>query len=110
VPGSGGETSELLTAEESLRDHGLEFTNHYIMTAACVPSRSSIFTGQYPSLHGNTQTPGAAKTNIEMDMHWLDPNTLPTIGNYFRAGGYDTYYTRRPIPRCTRRWDGICRE
>ena len=84
--------SRYLTAEESLRDHGLEFTNHYIMTAACVPSRSSIFTGQYPSLHGNTQTPGAAKTNIEMDMYWLDPNTLPTMGNYFRAGGYDTYY------------------
>jgi choline-sulfatase len=84
--------SNYLTAEESLRDHGLEFKNHYIMTAACVPSRTSIFTGQYPSLHGNTQTPGAAKTNIESDMFWLDPNTLPTMGNYFRAGGYDTYY------------------
>ena len=84
--------SQYLTAEESLRDHGLEFNNHYILTAACVPSRTSIFTGQYPSLHGNTQTPGAAKTNIESDMYWLDPNTLPTMGNYFRAGGYDTYY------------------
>jgi choline-sulfatase len=84
--------SQYLTAEESLREHGLEFTNHYIMTAACVPSRTSIFTGQYPSLHGNTQTPGAAKSNIESDMYWLDPNTLPTMGNYFRAGGYDTYY------------------
>jgi choline-sulfatase len=84
--------SQYLTAEESLRENGLEFTNHYIMTAACVPSRTSIFTGQYPSLHGNTQTPGAAKTNIEADMYWLDPNTVPTMGNYFRAGGYDTYY------------------
>ena len=84
--------SRYLTAEESLRDHGLEFTNHYIMTAACVPSRTSIFTGQYPSLHGNTQTPGAAKSNVESDMYWLDPNTLPTMGNYFRAGGYNTYY------------------
>lgn len=81
-----------LTAEESLRQDGLEFTNHYIMTAACVPSRSSIFTGQYPSLHGDSQTPGAAKSSIEMDMFWLDPNTVPTMGNYFRAGGYDTYY------------------
>jgi choline-sulfatase len=84
--------SRYLTAEEALRDNGLEFTNHYIMTTACVPSRNSIFTGQYPSLHGSSQTPGAAKTNIEMDMYWLDPNTLPTMGNYFRAGGYDTYY------------------
>jgi choline-sulfatase len=83
---------QYLTAEESLRENGLEFDNHYIMTAACVPSRTSIFTGQYPSLHGNTQTPGAAKGNIEADMFWLDPNTVPTMGNYFRAGGYDTYY------------------
>ena len=81
-----------LTAEESLRDHGLEFTNHYIMTSACVPSRTSILTGQYPSLHGDSQTPGAAKNSIEMDMFWLDQNTVPTMGNYFRAGGYDTYY------------------
>ncbi len=81
-----------LTAEESLRDPGLEFTNHYIMTSACVPSRTSILTGQYPSLHGDSQTPGAAKGSIEMDMFWLDQNTVPTMGNYFRAGGYDTYY------------------
>jgi len=84
--------SQYLTAEESLRDHGLEFNNHYIMSAACVPSRTSIFTGQYPSLHGNTQTSGAAKINIENDMYWLDPNTVPTMGNYFRAGGYETYF------------------
>lgn len=83
---------QYLTAEESMRENGLEFDNHYIMTAACVPSRTSIFTGQYPSLHGNTQTPGAAKGVIEADMFWLDPNTVPTMGNYFRAGGYDTYY------------------
>jgi choline-sulfatase len=81
-----------LTAEESLRDNGLEFTSHYIMTSACVPSRTSILTGQYPSLHGDSQTPGAAKSSIEMDMFWLDQNTVPTMGSYFRAGGYDTYY------------------
>jgi choline-sulfatase len=81
-----------LTAERSLRENGLEFEDHYIMTAACVPSRTSIFTGQYPSLHGNTQTPGAAKRNVEMDMFWLDPSTVPAMGSYFRAGGYETYF------------------
>jgi choline-sulfatase len=81
-----------LTAEQSLRRNGLEFTNHYIMSAACVPSRASIFTGQYPSLHGVSQTTGAAKASFENDTFWLDPNTVPTMGDYFRAGGYDTYY------------------
>ena len=70
--------SRYLTAEESLRDDGLEFANHYVMSAACVPSRASIFTGQYPSLHGVSQTTGAAKSSFENDMYWLDPNTAPT--------------------------------
>ena len=81
-----------LTAEQALRHDGLEFTNHYVMSAACVPSRASIFTGQYPSLHGVSQTTGAAKVSFENDTFWLDPNTVPTMGDYFRAGGYDTYY------------------
>jgi choline-sulfatase len=81
-----------LTAEQSLRQDGLEFSNHYVMSSACVPSRASIFTGQYPSLHGVSQTTGAAKGSFENDIFWLDPNTVPTMGDYFRAGGYDTYY------------------
>jgi choline-sulfatase len=80
------------TAERTLREQALEFTNHYVMSAACAPSRASFFTGQYPSLHGVSQTDGAAKSAHEHDIFWLDPNTLPTIGDYFRAGGYDTYY------------------
>ncbi len=80
------------TAEETLRDNGLEFTNHYIMTAACAPSRASFFTGQYPSLHGVSQTDGAGKGAVENDIFWLDPDSVPTLGDYFRAGGYDTYY------------------
>jgi choline-sulfatase len=80
------------TAEESLRTNGLELTNHYIMTAACAPSRASFFTGQYPSLHGVSQTDGAAKGAVEKDIFWADPDSVPTMGDYFRAGGYDTYY------------------
>jgi choline-sulfatase len=84
--------AEYLTAEVSLRENGLEFMNHYIMSSACQPSRASIFTGQYPSLHGVSQTSGAAKSAWEQDLYWLPPNTVPTMGNFFRAGGYDTYY------------------
>ncbi len=41
-----------LTARESIRDRGLEFHRHYAGSTACVPSRATLFTGQYPSLHG----------------------------------------------------------
>jgi choline-sulfatase len=84
--------AQYLTAETFLKQNGLEFANHYIMSAACVPSRASIFTGQYPSLHGVSQTTGIAKSSFEQDMFWLDPTTVPTMGSYFQAGGYETYY------------------
>jgi arylsulfatase A-like enzyme len=79
-------------AEEALREDGLEFENHYIMSSACAPSRTSFFTGQYPSLHGVTQTDGVAKNAVEDTVFWLDPDTIPTMGDYFRMGGYRTYY------------------
>ncbi len=81
-----------LPAQNFLRRNAVEFTHHHIMSTACQPSRASIYTGQYPSLHGIAQTSGAAKTAIEQDLYWLDPTTVPTMGNWFRAAGYDTYW------------------
>lgn len=81
-----------LRTEEAIRRNALEFNNHYAMATACSPSRASIFTGQYPSLHGLTGTSGIAKRSPESDLYWLDPTTVPTMGHWFRAGGYDTYY------------------
>jgi arylsulfatase A-like enzyme len=83
---------EALTAEASLRDSGVSFDRHYVMSAACAPSRASIFTGQYPSLHSVTQTDGLAKDADGPEMAWLAPDTVPTIGDWFRAGGYRTFY------------------
>ncbi|QJD85574.1 sulfatase-like hydrolase/transferase [Cohnella herbarum] len=81
-----------LIAQERLRSHGLEFHRHYIGSTACSPSRTTIFTGQYPSLHGVSQTTGIAKRVFDSDMHWLDRNTVPTMGDYFREAGYLTSY------------------
>ena len=66
--------------------------NHYAGSTACSPSRATLYTGQYPSLHGVTQTPGAAKESFDPDVFWLDPNTVPTMGDYFRAAGYETFW------------------
>ena len=81
-----------LTARESIRNRGLEFHRHYAGSTACVPSRATLFTGQYPSLHGVRATDGAAKQNTDPGMQWLDPNSVPTLGDWFRAGGYRTHY------------------
>ncbi len=77
---------------QELRSHGIEFLRHYIASTACAPSRTTLYTGQYPSLHGVSQTPGGGKKPIDSDMYWLDPNTVPTLGEYFREGGYQTHY------------------
>jgi choline-sulfatase len=39
-----------------------------------------------------TQTTGAAKESFDPDVFWLDPSGVPTMGDYFRAAGYATYW------------------
>ncbi|SPM31795.1 Arylsulfatase A or related enzyme, partial [Mycobacterium terramassiliense] len=73
-------------------DHGVSFARHYTGSLACVPSRPTIFTGHYPDLHGVTQTDGIGKTADDSRMRWLRRGEVPTLGNWFRAAGYDTHY------------------
>ena len=51
-----------------------------------------MFTGQYPDVHGVTQTDGLGKLADDSRMRWLRPGDVPTLGDWFRAGGYDTRY------------------
>lgn len=83
---------EHLITQEALKQQGLEFKRHYAGATACAPSRATLYTGQYPSLHGVTQTPGAAKGAYDPDQFWLDRSTVPTMGEYFRAAGYRTFW------------------
>jgi len=81
-----------LKTQNALRANGVSFNRHYAASTACVPGRASLYTGHYPSLHGVTQTTGAAKESFDPDVFWLDPNGVPTIGDYFRAAGYSTFW------------------
>ena len=73
-------------------EHGVSFGRHYTGSLACVPSRPTLFTGQYPDVHGVTQTNGLGKMADDSRMRWLRPGEAPTLGHWFRAGGYDTHY------------------
>jgi arylsulfatase A-like enzyme len=73
-------------------ERGVSFTRHYTGSLACVPSRPTIFTGQYPDLHGVTQTDGIGKRFDDSRLRWLRAGEVPTLGNWFRAAGYDTHY------------------
>ncbi|WP_369411254.1 sulfatase-like hydrolase/transferase [Polycladospora coralii] len=96
------ETTELqdlrkqnLSTRQFLQDNGFSFLHHYAGSTACCPSRTTLYTGQYPSLHGVTQTNGVAKHTYDADVFWLDPNSVPTIGDYFRTAGYHTFWKGR---------------
>lgn len=100
-----------LTGRKWFLGHGVSFVRHYTGSLACVPSRPTIFTGHYPDVHGVTQTDGIGKTAADSRMRWLRQAEVPTLGNWFRAAGYDTHYdgkwhsrmpissTRRPVVR-----------
>lgn len=83
---------QYLKTQDLLRRNGLDFQRHYAASSACTGSRASLYTGHYTSLHGATQTPGGAKAPFDPDTFWLDPNSVPTFGDYFRAAGYRTFW------------------
>ncbi|HEX7738322.1 MAG TPA: sulfatase-like hydrolase/transferase, partial [Marmoricola sp.] len=81
-----------LLSTQWFRDNAVSFERHYTGSLACVPSRPTLFTGQYPDLHGVTQTDGLGKMANDSRMRWLPKGEVPTLGNWFRAAGYDTHY------------------
>jgi arylsulfatase A-like enzyme len=91
-PGVLAWRNRTLRARKWFDQHGVSFQRHYTGSLACVPSRPTIFTGHYPDLHGVTQTDGLGKMSDDSRMRWLRPGEVPTLGNWFRAAGYDTHY------------------
>ncbi len=83
---------DTLTGRRWFDEHGVRFERHYTGSLACVPSRPTLFTGQFPDVHGVTQTNGLGKMDDDSRMRWLREGEVPTMGHWFRAGGYDTHY------------------
>jgi len=83
---------DTLTGAAWFDDHAVNFRRHYTGSLACVPSRPTIFTGQYPDVHGVTQTDGLGKMADDSRLRWLPEGEVPTLGHWFRAAGYDTHY------------------
>lgn len=57
---------------------GTNFTRAYCPNPTCTPTRASILTGLYPSVHG------AYTLGTKLPEHW------PTIGGYLHDAGYQT--------------------
>jgi arylsulfatase A-like enzyme len=75
-----------------LRRNSVVLRNHTIAASACTPSRAVIYTGQYGTRTGVTQTDGLFKNGDSPNFPWLDSGGIPTLGTWLRAAGYTTHY------------------
>jgi arylsulfatase A-like enzyme len=66
--------------------------NHTIASSACTPSRAVIYTGQYGTKTGVTQTDGLFKSGDSYNFPWLQAGGIPTLGAWMREAGYSTHY------------------
>lgn len=79
-----------LPHRQRLIDSGLSFNFASCNTAMCSPSRSSLFTGMYPSQHGVTRTL-TADGALSPDEPTLKPST-PNMASLLASAGYDVHY------------------
>ncbi len=86
----GNSYTEFFTGFLRLRQNAVVLKKHYIASAASVPSRCCIMTGQYSTVTGVDHTDGIFKSPD--DVPFLDSIGPPTVGDWFRAAGYTTHY------------------
>ncbi len=76
----------------ALRENSVVLRNHTIASSACIPSRAVIYTGQYGTRTGVTQTDGLFKSGDAPNFPWLPADGVPTLGSWMRQAGYTTHY------------------
>ncbi|MDG2222374.1 MAG: sulfatase-like hydrolase/transferase, partial [Rubripirellula sp.] len=85
--GGKGTTTENI---DRLASEGLRFTNFYVNSPICSPSRVALTTGQYPQRHRITSYLANRRQNRSRGMaQWLDAKS-PTLARSLQQAGYAT--------------------
>jgi N-acetylglucosamine-6-sulfatase len=103
--------SRMPNVERLLAGRGVTFTNAFVTTSECCPSRASILSGQYAHDDGVVQNFGHTRGYKQFD----ESSTLAT---WLRGAGYETglvgkylndytYYGHHHIPPGWSQWDAI---
>ncbi len=75
---------------DQLASEGLRFTNFYVNSPICSPSRTALTTGQYPARHRITSYLANRQMNQERGIvNWLDPGVV-TLPRSLAQVGYKT--------------------
>ncbi|MCA9263585.1 MAG: sulfatase-like hydrolase/transferase [Planctomycetales bacterium] len=78
------------TQIDRLATEGLRFTNFYVNSPICSPSRTALTTGNYPARHRITSYLAHRALNNERQIaHWLEPD-VPTLPRMMHEAGYAT--------------------
>lgn len=71
---------------DNIAEHGVRFTNFYVPTPYCAPSRATLLTGRFPLRHGMVQNPAPDAGINEVGINASEI----TLGNVFQDAGYKT--------------------
>ncbi|MEW4570321.1 sulfatase-like hydrolase/transferase [Tautonia sp. JC769] len=75
---------------DRLAEEGIRFTNFYVNSPICSPSRVAISTGRYPQRHRITSFLNNRRDNARRGMaDWLDPEA-PMLARILQEHGYAT--------------------
>lgn len=75
---------------DRLAKEGIKFTNFYVASPICSPSRVAVMTGQYPARHGIHSYLDSREKNEKRGMtHFLN-SEVPTIARSMQQAGYAT--------------------
>ena len=75
---------------DRLASEGIKFTNFYVNSPICSPSRVALTTGQYPHRYRITSYLNNRRDNKKRGMaQWLDPKA-PTLARQLKKQGYAT--------------------
>ncbi|QGJ70829.1 Hypothetical protein PBC10988_25270 [Planctomycetales bacterium 10988] len=75
---------------DRLAEEGAKFTQFYVASPICSPSRVAVTTGHYPSRHRIHSYLNSRQKNRERDMADFLDASVPTIARTFQQAGYAT--------------------
>ncbi len=90
--GCYGQQKILTPNLDRLAREGMKFTQHYVGTPVCAPSRCNLLTGRnsgHAYIRGNYGLPGY-KENVSEPGSFPIPENMPTLGDLFKKAGYAT--------------------
>ncbi|NP_001080261.1 glucosamine (N-acetyl)-6-sulfatase S homeolog [Xenopus laevis] len=84
-----GGMTPLTKTKELIADHGMTFSNAYVASALCCPSRSSILTGRYPHNHHVLNNTISGNCSSKAWQKTQEPYTFPAL---LYSIGYQTFF------------------